>query len=102
MQSKVGRRAKWLFTTAICTSILDPFGFTHAAGFAAPEHGENVDAAAAFHTQSPIKHVIISSKATFGSAHQSKAGMQGRSGRLPDTVRAGALIGFRPATTPTK
>ena len=70
--------------------------------FAAPEHGENVDAAAAFHTQSPIKHVIISSKATFGSAHQSKAGMQGRSGRLPDTVRAGALIGFRPATTLTK
>ena len=59
MPSKVGRRLKWLFTTAICTSMLDPFGFTHAAGFAAPEHGENVDAAAAFHTESPIKHVII-------------------------------------------
>lgn len=39
--------------------MLDPFGFTQAAGFAAPEHGENVDAAAAFHTESPIKHVII-------------------------------------------
>jgi phospholipase C len=59
MQSKVGRRLKWLFTIAICTSMIDPFGFTHAAGFAAPEHGENVDAAAAFHTESPIKHVII-------------------------------------------
>ena len=51
MQSKVGRGTKWLFTTAICTSMLDPFGFTQAA---------------------------------------------------PDTVRAGALIGFRPATTLTK
>ncbi len=70
MQSKVGRWRRWLFTTAICTSMLDPFGFTHAAGLdghaagldgskSGTDHDRDRDAATLFHTESPIKHVII-------------------------------------------
>jgi phospholipase C len=61
MQSKVGRCGKWLLTTAICTLVLDPFGFTQAADSdgSGPGPGKDRDAAAAFHTESPIKHVII-------------------------------------------
>ena len=59
MQSKVGRWGKWLLTTAICTSMLDPIGFTHAADFDGSGPGKGGDAAAAFRTESPIKHVII-------------------------------------------
>jgi phospholipase C len=44
--------------------MLDPIGFGHAAdlngpGSGKPGSGKNEDAAAAFHTESPIKHVII-------------------------------------------
>jgi len=57
MHAKIGRWRKWLFTTAICTSMLSPFAFTQAAD--TNEFGANKDAAAAFRTESPIKHVII-------------------------------------------
>src|SRR5271170_8051404 len=59
MQFKVGSWRKWLFTTAICTSMLNPFGFIHAADFDGSGPGKDRDAAASFHTESPIKHVII-------------------------------------------
>jgi phospholipase C len=59
MQFKVGSWRKWLFTTAICTSMLNPFDFIHAADFDGSGPGKDRDAAASFHTESPIKHVII-------------------------------------------
>ena len=59
MQPKVGWARKLLFTTAICTLVLDPFGLTHALGSNGQGPGKDPDAAAAFHTASPIKHVII-------------------------------------------
>src|SRR5271154_2517962 len=59
MQFKVGSWRKWLFTTAICTSMLNPFGFIHAADFDGSGPGKDRDAAASFHTESPIKHVIV-------------------------------------------
>ena len=57
MQSKAARWGKWLLTTAICTSMLNSVGFVQAAGFDGSP--PNKDAAAAFATESPIKHVII-------------------------------------------
>jgi phospholipase C len=56
MQSRVAHWGKWLITTAICTSLLDPFGLARAAS---PGGSGAHDDAAAFHTASPIKHVII-------------------------------------------
>jgi phospholipase C len=59
MQFKVGPWRKWLFTTAICTSMLNPFGFIHAADFDGSGPGRDRDAAASLKTGSPIKHIII-------------------------------------------
>jgi phospholipase C len=58
MQFKVGLWRKWLFTTAICTSMLNPFSI-HAAYFDGSGPGRDRDAAASLKTESPIKHVII-------------------------------------------
>ena len=59
MQFKVGSWRRWLFTTAICTSMLNPFGFIHAADFDGSRPGKDRDAATSLKTESPIKHVII-------------------------------------------
>jgi phospholipase C len=59
MQFEVGSWRKWLFTTAICTSMLNPFAFIHAADFDGSGPGRDRDAAASLRTESPIKHVII-------------------------------------------
>jgi phospholipase C len=59
MQFKVGSWRRWLFTTSICTSMLNPFGFIHAADFNGSGPGRDRDAAASLRTESPIKHVII-------------------------------------------
>ena len=59
MRLKVGSWRKWLFTTAICTSMLNPFGFIHAADFDGSGPGRDRDTAASLRTESPIKHVII-------------------------------------------
>jgi phospholipase C len=58
MQSKVGLWRKWLFTTALCTSMLVPFGSSRAAS-SNSDGLVSADAAAAYSTESPIKHVII-------------------------------------------
>jgi phospholipase C len=59
MQFRVGSWRKWLFTTAICTSMLNPFGYIHAGNFDGSGPGRDRDAAASLETESPIKHVII-------------------------------------------
>jgi phospholipase C len=59
MQSKVGNWRAWLLTTALCTSLVDPYAFSYAASPNGDEWAKNPDAAAPLKTESPIKHVII-------------------------------------------
>jgi nitrate/nitrite transporter NarK len=44
MQFEVGSWRKWLFTTAICTSMLNPFAFIQAADFDGSGPGRDRDA----------------------------------------------------------
>jgi phospholipase C len=59
MRAKVGNWRNWLLTTALCTSLLDPYGLAYAANPHGGPGGNNPDAAASLSTATPIKHVII-------------------------------------------
>ena len=59
MQSKVGGGASGCSRLPCAPRSSHPIGFAYAAGFDGSGPGKGADAAAAFATESPIKHVII-------------------------------------------